>query len=54
MLVKSWGLLFKKNDAYLEKGVWHNPKSSKEAEVVRIPPKVADRLKEHIRNNIFL
>jgi integrase len=29
----------------------HNPKSGKEVEVVYIPQKVADRLKDYIRNN---
>jgi hypothetical protein len=29
MLVRNWEKLFKKNDAYLQKGAWHNPKSGK-------------------------
>ena len=30
MLVKSWAMLSKINDAYLQKGVWHNPESGNE------------------------
>ena len=44
-------LKIRPEDVENRKIILHNPKSGKEAEVVFIPQKVADRLKEYIRNN---